>query len=115
GAVAQGTKTINFNRQGLLVWPTTSKVVRFEPNKTIAFVVPINGTVWSFDIEPTATGVRLTQRREAPAGGTSKISQFLVDKFLGGNDDFEAALDAGMNDTLARIKKDVETSAATTA
>ncbi len=37
GTVREGAKTINVNRKGLLVWPTSSKVVRFEPNKSVAF------------------------------------------------------------------------------
>lgn len=39
GPVTLGTKTVNVNKRGLLVWPTTAKVVRFEPNKEIAYKI----------------------------------------------------------------------------
>lgn len=108
GTVAKGTRTINLNRRGPVFWPTTSKVVRFEPNKEVAFRIVENGVIWSFEIEPTETGVRLTERRTVPPAGTSKISQFLVTKVAGGNEAFETELNKGINNTLARIKQTVE-------
>ncbi|MFZ2175578.1 MAG: SRPBCC family protein [Rhodococcus sp. (in: high G+C Gram-positive bacteria)] len=107
GVVEKGAKTVNLNRKGLLVWPTTSKVVRFEPNRSLAFRIAENRTIWSYDLEPTESGTKVTERREAPTG-TSKVSQFLVKTVLGGNDDFEVELVEGMNATLARIKAAAE-------
>lgn len=105
--IALGTKTINVNRRGPLFWPTRSKVVRHTPHKDFAFKVLDNNTVWSFALEPTATGTRLVQRREAPHG-TSKISAFLVDKVLGGQDTFQRELGEGMRETLVKIKAEAE-------
>lgn len=107
GTVREGTRTININRQGWKFWPTTAKVVRFEPNKEVAFRIVENRTIWSFELEPTAGGTKLTQRRDVP-NGTSKISQVGIDKMLGGNDSFENELVDGMNSTLAKIKQAVE-------
>lgn len=107
GDVGLGTKTINVNKRGLMVWPTTSKVIRFDPNRELAFRVTENRTVWSFKIEEDEGGLRLIQRREVP-GETTKISAFLVDKFMGGTEDFEVELTAGMRETLAKIKRDAE-------
>ncbi|MGV9795701.1 SRPBCC family protein [Gordonia sp. NPDC003422] len=108
GDVDLDTKTININRRGALVWPTTSKVVRFEPNKTIGWRVTENNTVWSYSITPSENGVKLTERREAPGGKTSKISFTLVERFMGGNDNFDVELKAGMAETLGKIKKAAE-------
>ena len=36
GTVRLGTRTVNVNRRGLLVWPTRAKVVRFDPHREIA-------------------------------------------------------------------------------
>ncbi|MFD4368580.1 SRPBCC family protein [Rhodococcus sp. NPDC058521] len=105
--VSEGTKTVNLNRKGMLVWPTTSKVVRYVPEKTIAFRIVENRTIWSYEIEPTATGSRVVERREAPTG-ISKVSQVLVKAVLGGNEDFEKDLVEGMNATLRRIKSEAE-------
>lgn len=107
GTVREGAKTVNINRKGLLVWPTTSKVVRFEPNKSVAFRIAENRTIWSYNIEATETGTKLTERREAPTG-TSQVSQFLVKTVFGGNDSFEVELVKGMNATLERVKSEAE-------
>jgi uncharacterized protein YndB with AHSA1/START domain len=103
GPVTLGTKTINVNKRGLLVWPTTSKVVRYEPNKEIAYKIAENGAVWSFTITPTDDGVRLTERREAP-NNTTKVSQFLISIAMGGEKPFDAEMVDGMNQTLTKIK-----------
>ena len=107
GTVREGAKTVNINRKGLLVWPTTSKVVRFEPNKSVAFRIAENRTIWSYNLEATETGTKLTERREAPTG-TSQVSQFLVKTVFGGNDSFEVELVKGMNATLDRVKSEAE-------
>ncbi|MEV0947959.1 SRPBCC family protein [Rhodococcus sp. NPDC049939] len=107
GTIRKGTRTFNINRKGFIVWPTTSKVVRFEPSKEIAFRIPENGAVWSYELEPIAGGTTVIERREVPTD-VSKLSQFMVKTFFGSNDDFEADLINGMNTTLARIKSEAE-------
>jgi uncharacterized protein YndB with AHSA1/START domain len=102
-----GTRLVNVNRRGLLVWPTRSKVVRFEPHREIAFRVKDNYTVWSFTLEPTATGTRLVQRREAPEG-ISSVSDRLTRGVLGGVPAFQDELREGMRTTLAGIKAAAE-------
>ena len=64
-----GTRLFNINRRGLMFWPTRSSVVRFDPEREFAFRIAENLTIWSFSLEPTRTGTRLLQRREAPEGG----------------------------------------------
>lgn len=107
GTVGLGTKTININRRGPLVWPTTSKVVRFAENQEIGFRVAENHTVWSFTLTPTDSGVTVTERREVP-GSTTTLSRVLVDKIFGGADNFEAELKLGMAETLGKIKRTAE-------
>ncbi len=105
--VKEGTRTFNINGQGKLRWPTTAKVVAFEPNKKLAFKIVENRSVWTYELEPTATGTRLTESRTTP-DGTSKFSDFSVDKGLGGAESFEASLDTGISTTLERIKAAAE-------
>ncbi|MBB6627961.1 SRPBCC family protein [Nocardioides sp. KIGAM211] len=108
GPVHLGTRTFNINHKGLLVWPTQAKVVRFEPDREFAIRVKDNYTIWSFTLEPTATGgTTITQRRETP-DGISSISLKLTDKVLGGQRDFSAELRRGMRQTLERIKAEAE-------
>ncbi|MCK5890212.1 MAG: SRPBCC family protein [Aeromicrobium sp.] len=107
GEVAQGTRTININRQGWKVWPTRSYVKVFEPERTLALKIAENGTIWTYELEPVAGGTRLTESRTAP-NGVSSLSNFLSKRVLGGTENFEAELERGIQDTLARIKHEAE-------
>lgn len=106
-SVKHGTRTLNINGQGKLRWPTTAKVVAFEPNKKLAFKIIENRSVWTYDLEPTSTGTRLTESRATPHG-TTKFSDFSVDKGLGGVERFEESLGTGISTTLKRIKAAAE-------
>ena len=35
--IGLGTRLLNVNRQGLLVWPTRTKVVRWDPEREVAY------------------------------------------------------------------------------
>lgn len=107
GPVGLGTRALNINRRGWRVWPTRAKVVRFEPHTEFAFRIKDNKTIWSFALEPTETGTRLTQRREAPDGLTA-ISARGLKLMFGGIESYQALAREGMKQTLARIKADVE-------
>jgi uncharacterized protein YndB with AHSA1/START domain len=108
GALREGCLTVNMNRQGRKFWPTVSKIVRLEPKHAIAFRTLTNNSTWSFDITPTATGARLTERRLVPQNGTAWLSKTLVEHVLGGEEGFDAEMVDGMNTTLAKIKAVVE-------
>ncbi|UAK33592.1 SRPBCC family protein [Nocardia asteroides] len=110
GRPAAGTWTINLNRDGKKFWPTTARIVRFEPNQAWAFKVNENRTVWSYTLEPTESGTRLIERRDVP-NGTTWFSRKGIDVALGGEASFEEDLVRGMNETLGKIKKAVETGA----
>lgn len=107
GVPKQGAGFLNINRRGPLFWPTQAKIVRMEEDREFAFRVKENYTVWSFELEPTPTGTRVTQRREAPQG-ISKLSTTLTKRVLGGTETFTAELEAGMAQTLAAIKAEAE-------
>ncbi|KQY57415.1 MULTISPECIES: SRPBCC family protein [unclassified Nocardioides] len=105
--IALGTRTVNINRRGLLVWPTRSKVIRFEPEREFAFRIKDNKSVWSFSLDPIANGTRVVQRRQVP-NGTTKISDTLIKAVMGGQESFQLELRGGMRQTLKRIKADAE-------
>lgn len=107
GVPKQGATFLNLNRRGPLFWPTQATIVRFTEDREFAFRVKENYTVWSFELEPTATGTRVTQRREAPQG-ISKISTVLTKRVLGGTEVFTEELRSGMAQTLAAIKAEAE-------
>lgn len=108
GAVRPGTRTINFNRRGRMFWPTSSVITEFTPDRKLAFRVSENRSVWSFELEPTATGTRVVESRHVADGKTTAVSAFLIGKFMGGTPDFERELVEGMNASLARIKSAAE-------
>lgn len=107
--VHTGTWTVNLNKASGYVYPTTSRVVRFEPNKSIAFRMTENRTVWSYTLEPGPDGgTRLVQRRDVPSGKLPWWLQKTIDTVFGGEQPFEGALVDGMNETLGKIKRTVE-------
>jgi uncharacterized protein YndB with AHSA1/START domain len=107
GPIRPGTRTINLNRRGLLFWPTTSVITEVVPERKFAFRIPINTSVWSYELEPTATGTRLIETRHAENGVTA-VSTAVTKAALGGVDSFEKELLEGMNQGLARIKAAAE-------
>ena len=107
GPIRPGTRTINLNRRGLLFWPTTSVITEVVPERKFAFRIPLNTTVWSYELEPTATGTRLVETRHAENGVTA-VSTAVTKVALGGTDSFERELLEGMNDGLSRIKAAAE-------
>ncbi|MEJ7796409.1 MAG: SRPBCC family protein, partial [Nocardioides sp.] len=70
GPVQRGTRALNLNRRGPLLWPTRSKVVTFEPHREFAFRIKDNAVIWAFVLEPTAAGTRLVHERRTPDGIT---------------------------------------------
>lgn len=103
-----GAKFFNVNRLGPLVWPTRSKVVRYDENTEIAWRVKDNFTIWSLKLAPNADGgTTLTSTREAP-DGISDISVGLTKVAFGGVPKFTDRLQSDMATTLAKIKASVE-------
>jgi uncharacterized protein YndB with AHSA1/START domain len=107
GPIRPGTRTINLNRRGLLFWPTTSVITEVVPERKFAFRIPINTSVWSYELEATATGTRLIETRHAENGVTA-VSTAVTKAALGGVDSFEQELLEGMSQSLARIKAAAE-------
>jgi len=105
--VGLGSRALNVNRSGWKVWPTRSRVVRFEPHRDFAFRILDNGVVWSYALEPTEAGTRVTHQRETPDGITP-LSLRLQDAVLGGVDRFTGELREGMRRTLRGIKAEAE-------
>ncbi|KUI35095.1 SRPBCC family protein [Mycobacterium sp. GA-2829] len=107
GPLRPGTKTLNLNRRKFLFWPTTCTVTEVVPEKKVAFRVDANNTVWSYELEPTATGTRLVETRNAE-NGVKAVSTMTVNALFGGVPSFEEELVAGMNESLAKIKAAAE-------
>jgi uncharacterized protein YndB with AHSA1/START domain len=107
GSVRPGTRTINVNRRGRLFWPTTSTVTELLLQRKLAFRVNTNNTIWSYELEPTATGTRVVESRHAE-NGVKPLPNLTVEKLFGGVPSFERELVDGMNASLARLKSAAE-------
>ncbi|TGB40183.1 SRPBCC family protein [Mycolicibacterium peregrinum] len=107
GPLRPGTRTFNLNRRKFVYWPTTSRLTEVVDNKRLTFLVEANNTIWSYELEPTATGTRVTESRHAE-NGTTAVSNALVGAFFGGVPSFEDELVEGMNASLSRIKAAAE-------
>lgn len=107
GPLRPGTRTINLNRRNMLFWPTTATITEVIPERKIAFRIPINTSVWSYELEAIATGTRLVETRHAE-NGVRAVSTAVTKAALGGVDSFESELLEGMNQSLARIKAAAE-------
>ena len=107
GGLRQGARTVNINRRGLLFWPTTCRITELIPEKKLAFRVNENGTVWSYELEPTEAGTRPVETRHAENGGKA-VSNLLVNSVMGGVPNFEQELIEGMTASLTRIKEAAE-------
>jgi len=105
--VGLGARFTNRNHLGELVWTTHGEIVRFAPERELAFRIEENWAIWSFRLEPTAHGTRLVQRRELPEG-ISQLSVDLTEGFLGGQEQLTANLRDGMRQTLERLKAAAE-------
>lgn len=107
GPMRPGTRTINLNRRGFLFWPTTCTILEVIPEQKVAFRVNTNGSVWSYELQPTDTGTRVVETRHAE-NGVKPVSTMTVNAFMGGVPNFEQELVEGMTESLRRIKDAAE-------
>lgn len=108
GPVHVGSRYLNVNRSGLLVWSTASQVIALEHERSLSLRIRDNRTVWAFQLHPMAGGrTRLIQRRECPDGVAQRALR-LERLFMGGVPQFQQTLRQGMRITLARIKDAAE-------
>lgn len=106
--IRKGTRSVNLNKRKGFIWPTSSKVTIFEPEKMISFYVYGAAANWTYELEPTATGTRLTERRDLKGGKRAVASKLTASLALGGIAEHDVELIEGMNKTLARIKAEAE-------
>jgi uncharacterized protein YndB with AHSA1/START domain len=105
GKPGVGATIIGVNRRGFVVWPTTSKVVRWEPGQAVAWKTRESGATWVYELKGTASGTRVTGRRVLPkfTVGTSFLGPV-----IGGAEGHDRELAEGIATTLERIRSSVE-------
>lgn len=101
-----GARILGINRRGLAVWPTTSRVTRWEPDRAVAWRTRESGATWVYELEPTAGGgTRVTSRRVLAAWSPGTT---LLAPLIGGAAGHDRELARGMATTLERIKAAIE-------
>lgn len=113
GKPKAGRLSINLNRRKGFMWPTTARITRWKPpsndNGRGAFVFRVwpTNVDWSYEIEPTATGTHLVERRSAHVDPSATV-RLTAKLALGGADNHDTELSDGMDKTVAAIKTDLE-------
>lgn len=105
GGPGLGTRIIGINRRRAVVWPTTSRVVRFEPCRAVAWKTRESGATWVYELEESGSGTVVTGRRVLPR---FTIGTTLMAPMIGGAAGHDAELAEGIQTTLERIKAAVE-------
>jgi hypothetical protein len=102
-----GTRLLGINRRGWAVWPTVSRVIGFEPERLVSWKTRESGATWTYELEPTGHGTRLTARRDL---GAYTPGTRLLAPVIGGAAGHDEELAHGLRTTLNRIKETIEAS-----
>lgn len=105
-----GTILVGLNQRGYAVWPTTSKVVRLEPGRVVAWKTRQSGATWTYELEPSDTGTRLSGRRDLPR---YTLGTTLFAPLIGGAGGHDHELADGIRATLERMRATIEADAQT--
>jgi hypothetical protein len=100
---AVGARFKGTNKRGLVRWSTTNAVVAAEPGREFAFETKQSGTRWSYRLEPDGDGTLVTESR-APWRERPLVARLAARLFLGGVEDHEEEMRAGLQATLERLK-----------
>jgi hypothetical protein len=107
-----GSRGVNLNRKGAIVWPTTTRITRWKPpvhdgSAALAFHVGPTNVEWSYELTPEDGGTRVVERRSAlPRAG--RVVKVASTWFMGGAENHDVELLEGMRRTLAALKADAE-------
>ena len=106
GGAGTKMRLVGINRRGLAVWPTTSRVVRWDPERAIAWKVRESGATWLYELEPASgAATTLTARRLLPR---FSMGTTLMGPVIGGAERHDRELSAGLATTLERMKALIE-------
>jgi uncharacterized protein YndB with AHSA1/START domain len=100
-----GVRMVGINRRGLVVWPTVSRIVRFEADRAVAWKTRESGATWTYELDPSEGGTRLTGRRDLT--GYTTLTRVAA-PLIGGAAGHDRELADGIRTTLGRIKAAAE-------
>jgi uncharacterized protein YndB with AHSA1/START domain len=107
GGLRLGQSYLGVNRRKAVVWPTRSVVAVLEPGRALAWDTRSSGARWIWELVPDGERTRVVHRRPVPRALTP-ISRVFAPVFLGGTRSHADELEAGMAQTVSRLKAAVE-------
>jgi uncharacterized protein YndB with AHSA1/START domain len=111
GGLRPGQWYVGVNRRKGVLWPTRSVVADVQPGRMVAWDTKTSGARWIWELSPDGTGTRVVHRRPVPKRLTA-VSFVFAKGFLGGVGGHADELEAGMAQSVARLKAAVEHPAA---
>jgi hypothetical protein len=108
GTPRVGRRALHLNRRKAVVWPTVSRITRWKDpahdggRGALAFHVWPTDVEWSYELEPSAAGTLVTERRTAMPR-PSLVVRLMARYAMGGADQHDVELLDGMHRTLAAL------------
>ena len=107
GGLRLGQWYLGINRRKAVIWPSRSVVAVLEPGRSLAWDTKSSGARWIWELVPDGERTRVVHRRPVPKALTT-ISNVFAPVFLGGSVGHADELEAGMAQTVSRLKAAVE-------
>jgi uncharacterized protein YndB with AHSA1/START domain len=98
---------LGINRRKAMVWPSRSVVAVLEPGRSLAWDTKTSGARWVWELSPDGDRTRVVHRRPVPKALTM-VSSVFAPLFLGGSAEHADELEAGMAQTVSRLKAAAE-------
>lgn len=107
GGLRAGQWYLGVNRRKAMVWPTRSVVSVVDPGRIVAWDTRSSGARWIWELVPEGTGTRVVHRRPVPRR-PPVVARAFAAAFLGGLEGHADELEAGMAQSVARLKAAAE-------
>ncbi len=109
GGLRLGQWYLGINRRKAVIWPTRSVVAVLEPGRSLEWDTKSSGARWIWEISPAGESTHVVHRRPVPSSLTV-MSKVFAGALLGGSGGHADELEAGMAQTVARLKAAAENS-----
>ena len=108
GGLRVGQWYLGINRRNAVVWPTRSVVSQLEPGRAVAWDTKSSGARWIWELAADDSGgTSVVHRRPVPER-LARMSKVFAPLALGGSETHADELEAGMAETVARLKAAAE-------